>query len=107
MDNRGNDHAFFLEKSWLISVYRKIVYLRCLGRLVGWRTSDNTVVVLTDILILGISSAINPFISFSVRAISNRQFIWPMDLDAPSHCTDSDSTEMNDAVSSSQYVAVF
>jgi hypothetical protein len=110
MDNRENGHAFFLEKSWLISVYRKIVYLRRLGRLVGWGTSDNTVVVLTDILILGISSAINPFISFSVRAISNRHFIWPMDLDAPSPCTHSESTAMDDAamaVSRSQYVAVF
>ncbi|KIM74246.1 hypothetical protein PILCRDRAFT_709621 [Piloderma croceum F 1598] len=96
MDDRINSHAFLLEKSWLISVYRKIVYLRRLGRLVGRCTNDNTVVALTDILILGLSSAINSFILFSVRATSNRRFIWPMDLDTPSHCTHSESTEMGD-----------
>jgi hypothetical protein len=96
MDDQINGRAFLLEKSWLISVYRKIVYLRCLGRLVGRCTNDNTVVALTDILILGLSSAINSFISFSVRATSNRRLIWPMDLDTPSHCTHSESTEMGD-----------
>jgi len=91
MDDQINGRAFLLEKSWLISVYQKIVYLRRLGRLVGRCTNDNAVVALTDILLLGLSSAIN-----SVRATSNRRFIWPMDLDTPSHCTDSESTEMGD-----------